>query len=168
MSDSRREQLIQDLRASQQQVVDALAATQRIQDWQREQLEWSFRDLAAHLAAVEKQCHLRRIQRIASGKEPQLNGYTVQVHDDEPDDISESLRQWMANREELILYVEQLEDQQLEYVGNHDKIGAITVLDALQEMLDQDLGNFRHVCQLILDYYEDHNGSSVPLLVLEP
>ena len=48
-----------------------------------------------------------------------------------------------------------LSEQELRFTGAHEDVGDITLLDALQEILDQDRGNFRHVCQLIADYYEE-------------
>lgn len=155
MSEHIRRQLLQELQTSQQQVVDVLTATEPIQDWQREPVEWSFRYLAAHLAAVEKQCHLRRVKRIASGETPRLNRYADVADDLGEHDMRESLEEWTAARRRLIEYVSDLDDRQLHYVGIHEKIGAITLLDALQEILDQDQGNFRHVCQLIIDYCEE-------------
>lgn len=155
MSEQTRQQLLKDLQSSQQQVVDVLSATESIQDWQREPVEWSFRYLAAHLAAVEQQCHFRRVKRIASGETPRLSGYSDIADDLDDHDMRESLQQWIAARKRLIAYVNELDDQQLEYVGIHEKIGEITVLDALQEILEQDHGNFRHVCQLIVDYCEE-------------
>jgi hypothetical protein len=155
MSEHTRRQLLQDLQTSQQQVVDVLAATERIQDWQREPVEWSFRYLAAHLAAVEKQCHLRRVKRIASGETPRLHGYSDVADDLDEHDMRESLDEWTEARRRLIDYVSDLDDRQLNYVGIHEKIGAITLLDTLQEILEQDQGNFRHVCQLIIDFCEE-------------
>jgi hypothetical protein len=155
MSEYARQQLLQDLQASQQQVVNALAATEGIQDWQREPVEWSFRHLAAHLAAVEQQCHLRRVKRIASGDTPRLRRYSEIAEGLGEHELRESLREWIAARQRLIRFVKDLDDRQLHYIGIHEKIGAMTLLDALQEILEQDLGNFRHVCQLIVDYYEE-------------
>lgn len=155
MSATTLSQLLKDLQTSQEQVVNALAATERIQDWQREPVEWSFRYIAAHLAAIEEQCHLHRVKRIASGDTPRLNGYAGVANDLGNHDVRESLKQWMEARQELVDFVSDLDDQQLHYIGIHEKIGQMTLLDALQEILDQDHGNFRHVCQLIIDYCEE-------------
>jgi hypothetical protein len=100
MTDKTRAQLIDELAASQQEVSRLLASTAAIQDWQREPAEWSFRYLAAHLAAVERERNLPRI---------------------------------------------------------HPAVGEITLLDALDELHDQDLGHARHIRQLIEDYLEDSN-----------
>lgn len=155
MPEDTRQQLLQDLQISQQQVVNILAATEDIQDWQREPVEWSFRDLAAHLVAVEEQCHFRRVKRIASGNTPRIHGYSEIADDLGDHDVHKSLREWIAARQELIDYVDNLDERQLHYIGIHEKIGAMTVLDALQEIVEQDQGHFRHVCQLIIDYYEE-------------
>ena len=155
MSEPTRQQLLRDLQASQQQVVDVLASTEKIQDWQREPVEWSFRHLAAHLVELEQRYHLRRVQRIASGDMPRLRLYNESAEDIDEQAVSESLREWIAARQELLDFVSSLDDHQLHFIGIHEQIGAMTVLDALQEMLEQDQGTFRHICQLIVDYLEE-------------
>lgn len=155
MSECTRRQLLQDLQTAQQQVVDVLASTEGIQDWQREPVEWSFRYLAAHLAELEQQYHFRRVKRIASGGTPRLHRYSDIAETVDDQDLRDSLREWIVARQRLIAFVSELDDRQLHFIGIHEKIGAMTVLDALQEMLEQDHGNFRHVCQLIVDYFEE-------------
>lgn len=110
--------------------------------------------LAAHLAAVETSCHLARVRGIAAGNTPWLRLYSASA----PDlymDLRESLRQWVAVRGQLLDFVRQLSDRQLAYIGVHEQVGPMTVLDTLEEMLEQDHGNLRHVRQLITAYYEE-------------
>ena len=126
-----------------------------VQDWQREPVEWSFRYIAALLATVEQSCHLRRVKRIASGNNPTLNRYNYTAADFAQIDLRDSLPAWIAARQQLIDFVSRLSDRELHFTGAHEEVGSITVLDALQEILEQDQGNFRHVCQLIVDYYEE-------------
>ena len=79
MSQPSREQLLQELESSQNQVSALLASMAHVQDWQPEPAEWSFRFIAAHLAAVEQQVYLHRIRRIASGQTPVLTHYENQA-----------------------------------------------------------------------------------------
>jgi hypothetical protein len=155
MSVDMREQLLQDLIISQAQVIEVLESMADVQDWQPEPVEWSFRYIAAHLANVEKKVHLRRVQRIASGENPRLSLYVTTAAGFQDLDLRDSLRQWVQTRRELIHFVGQLSERQLEYTGLHEKVGPITLMETLQEILVQDQGNFRHVCRLIDEYNEE-------------
>lgn len=155
MSVNLRDQLLQDLIISQAQVIEVLESMADVQDWQPEPVEWSFRYIAAHLANVEKKVHLRRVQRIASGGNPHLDLYATTAAGYQDLDLSDSLRQWVQTRRELVRFVRRLSDRQMEYTGLHEKVGPITLLDTLQEILEQDQGNFRHVCRLIDEYNEE-------------
>lgn len=156
MGDLTREQLLMELQHSQTQVIKLLEAMAPVQDWQPEPVEWSFRFLAAHLANVERTCYLPRVMRIASGETPTLDLYTNTAADYQKADLHISLKRWVAARLELLQFVKSLSDQQLAYIGIHESLGPMTVLELLHEILDQDRGNLRHVRQLILAYQEDH------------
>jgi hypothetical protein len=151
-----REQLLKELERSQTQVVKLLESMAPVQDWQPEPVEWSFRLIAAHLATVERTCHLPRVMRMASGETPQLNLYTNTAAGYQQADLHRSLKRWVTTRLELIHFVKGLSEPQLAYVGIHESLGPMTVLDMLHEILAQDQGNLRHVRQLIAAYEEDH------------
>lgn len=150
-----RDQLLQELQVSQKQVVRLLEAMADVQDWQPEPVEWSFRLIAAHLATVEQSCHLRRVMKIASGERPYFDHYFNVGANFAGVDLRDSLRHWESTRRQLIAFVRELSESQLTFVGFHEAVGPMTVLDALQEMLDQDQGNLRHVRQLIVAYHEE-------------
>jgi hypothetical protein len=156
MGELTRKQLLQELQRSQTQVVKLLEAMTPIQDWQPEPAEWSFRLIAAHLATVERTCHLPRIQRIASGETPMLTLYTNTAAGYQKADLHKSLKRWIAARRELVDFVNSLSTRQLEYTGIHESLGPMTVLEILREILAQDQGNLRHVRQLIEVYQEDN------------
>lgn len=156
MADLTRDQLLTELQRSQTQVIKLLETSAPIQDWQPEPAEWSFRFIAAHLAAVEQTCHLQRVTRIASGENPTLTLYTNTSANYQKADLRKSLKKWTATRRELIDFVKSLSDRQLTYIGIHESLGPVTVLDLLNEILEQDRGNLRHVRQLIIAYQEDH------------
>jgi hypothetical protein len=155
MTELTRDELLDKLQASQDQIVRLLESMVGVQDWQPEPVEWSFRLIAAHLATAECKCHLRRVRSIAAGDTPQLDNYTNVGADFAAQDLRDSLAAWVATRQQLIAFVRDLSAPQLSYVGLHEAVGPMTVLDALQELLDQDQGNLRHVYQLILAYLED-------------
>jgi hypothetical protein len=137
-------------------VVKLLEAMAPVQDWQPEPAEWSFRFIAAHLAAVERTCHLPRVISIASGETPTLSLYSNTATDYQKTDLHKSLKRWVAVRHELISFVNSLSPHQLRYIGIHESLGPRTLLETLQEILAQDQGNLRHVRQLIVAYQEDH------------
>lgn len=152
---STRAQLLRDLQTSQTQVIRLLESMADVQDWQPEPAEWSFRLIAAHLATVEQACHLRRVTEIASGVTPVLDLYANSHVVPTPAGLHDSLQVWIAVRRRLIAYVYELSEAQLGYIGIHPALGPMTVLDTLQEVLDQDQGNLRHVYQLIAVYHEE-------------
>jgi hypothetical protein len=156
MAELTREEVLKELQRSQKQVVALLESMAPVQDWQPEPAEWSFRFLAAHLAAVEQTCHLPRLIRIASGETPMLGLYSNTAADYQKVDLHKSLKRWVASRHELIDFVKTLSPRQLTYIGIHESLGPMTVLELLHEILDQDQGNLRHVRQLIIAYQEDH------------
>ena len=156
MTEYTRDELLKELQRSQKQVVKLLAVIAPVQDWQPDPVEWSFRFLAAHLASLEQTCHLPRVIRIASGETPTLDLYSNTAADYQHSDVHKSLKRWVAVRKELLDFVKRLTPRQLTYIGIHESLGPITIVELLHEILEQDQGNLRHVRQLILAYQEDH------------
>ena len=156
MGELTREQLVVELQRSQSQVIKLLEAMAPVQDWQPEPAEWSFRFLAAHLAAVERTCHLPRVIRIASGETPTLGLYTTTAADYQQTDMRKSLKRWVTTRQELVDFVKSLSARQLTYIGIHESLGPMSLLEMLNKVLEQDQGNLRHLRQLIVAYQEDH------------
>lgn len=150
-----RDQYLRELQSSQAQVVRLLESMADVQDWQPEPAEWSFRLIAAHLATVEQACHFHRVVAIASGGTPGIDLYTNRAIPPAPADLQESLQKWIAMRRRLIAFVAALAEPQMAYVGIHPVVGPVTLLEVLQDILDQDQGNLRHVYQLITAYYEE-------------
>jgi hypothetical protein len=150
-----RAQLLADLQQTQEQVVRLLQSMAHVQDWQPEPAEWSFRYIAAHLATVEQQCHLRRVRQIASGKSPHFAHYTNRGTDFAYTDLRDSLETWISTRQKLIEFVQELSTSELHFIGVHEKVGARSLLEELQEIVEQDQGNLRHVYQLIIAYHEE-------------
>lgn len=155
MDGDTRAQLLLELEASQQKMVRLLESVAEIQDWQPEPVEWSFRYIAAHLARVEQSLHLHRVMGIASGEGPHFLPYSNIASNFSDVDLRDSLHKWVSTRRKLIQFVSGLSDSELRFIGFHQTVGPMTVLDALREMLEQDQGNLRHLFQLILAYQEE-------------
>ena len=155
MSQRTREELIASLRESQREVSALLESMADVQDWQREPAEWSFRYLAAYLAAVEYDCYLPRVSRIASGNNPHLDSYMNGGLDYSSHELRDSLNRWSRARREVIDLVCRLTDDELAFTATHDTYGVLTVLDALEDIAIQDQGHIRHIMQLIEDYYDE-------------
>ena len=154
MADTSIAKQIKELTASQHEVCQLLEEMAYVQDWQHEPAEWSFRFLAAHLAEVEEECHFPRIVAIASGERPHFGAYYDSGLDFSDRDLAESVRTWIDARRRLLAFVNDLPLERLELAGVHEDLGEVTVIDLLEHMLEQDLGNARHVQQLIKDYYK--------------
>lgn len=152
-----REELVAELRQSQEAVARLLASMATVQDWQPEPAEWSFRYIAAHLAAVEETCHLDRVEKIATGDTPDIANYRDRGVDFSGEELLESLEKWQTLRRRLLSVVGKLSARELRFIGIHEKLGALSLLDALREIVDQDQGHLRHIRRLIVAYYEEHH-----------
>lgn len=152
--------LVAELQETQHDVTRLLHTMAPVQDWQPEPAEWSFRYIAAHLAAVEEECHLVRVQRIAAGNTPTIANYRDRGIDFSEQDLADSLDQWRNTRRTLLDFVAGLPPRALTYIGIHEKLGVVSLLDTLQEMVDQDRGHLRHIRRLIVAYHEDGPGQS--------
>src|SRR5438445_10470359 len=69
---------------------------------------WNLRDIAAHLAATERECYEPRIRAIASGENPSFDIYTNDDTDFSGIQLENALDEWSASRERLIAYVRTL------------------------------------------------------------
>ncbi len=155
MAEKTRDELIVSLRHSQQIVARLLELTADIQDWQREPAEWSFRLTAAHLATIERDCHLARITQVVAGDHPHFAPFVSTYLDQEGADLVTSLAEWAMLRSHLLDFVVSLSDEELHYTGTHDTLGTVTVIDLLNDLSARDDRQFRYVEQLIVDYLEE-------------
>ncbi len=148
--------IYQQLRESQKQFVDAIRPFYLKQDWRLSPGEWSFREVAAHMATTEEECFKERVRLIASGQNPEFEYYLNDGRDFSHLDLEESIHKWRANREEIILDLKQLPDEAWENTGVHLTFGTIKLVDLLKIMLDHDLGHLQEMQPMI----EGANSSS--------
>jgi len=99
---------------------------------------WSLRDVAAHLAASEREAFEPRIRAIAAGERPAFDLYTNDETDFGGVQLEDALEEWAATRGRLLDFVRELSDEERAHTGHHHKYGDITVERYLQIALDHD------------------------------
>ncbi len=99
---------------------------------------WSLRDIAAHLAASEREAFEPRIRAIASGSRPNFGFYNNDDTDFSGVQLEDALNEWGETRSRLLDFVRGLSDDQRASVGVHERYGEISVERYLQIALDHD------------------------------
>ena len=140
-----RTQLVNDLLNSQQAITEFLTTVAGKQEWRPAPKQWSFRQIAWHLAITERECLLDRVQRIASGSNPTFGIYLDREAEFMTRDLHFALEQWADARQTVIDVVNALPESALSHTGYHPSFGRLTVLGYLQIFLDHDQ---RHLADL--------------------
>jgi hypothetical protein len=105
---------------------------------------WNLRDIAAHLAATERDCYEPRIRAIASGENPLFDFFTNEETDFSGIHLDEALDEWNATRARLIDYVETLDGEQRNRLkGRHERYGEVSVDRYLEIALEHDRDHLR-------------------------
>jgi hypothetical protein len=115
-----------------------LAPLAKVQDWRPEVDRWSFRFLAAHLAATERECFQERIHRIAADRQPSFAYYSDTGRDFGDRDLRVSLESWQDTRKALFAFVRQLPSSAWDMKGQHERYGDIGIWDVLRSMQEHD------------------------------
>ncbi|TMF78733.1 MAG: DinB family protein [Chloroflexi bacterium] len=105
---------------------------------------WNLRDIAAHLAATERDCYEPRIHAIASGENPSFGFFTNDEDDFSGIQLESALEEWIATRSRLIDYVRALDGEQRgRLTGHHERYGEVTVERYLEIALEHDQDHLR-------------------------
>jgi hypothetical protein len=140
------ETLLEELKASQQLVV---AMTQLVaEDVPARVGAWNLRDIAAHLAATEKECFEPRVRAMAAGQRPEFEYYSNDERDFDGITLQTALTEWTDTRNRLIDFVRGLNDEERRRVGVHTKFGEVTVDAYLRIALDHDQDHLRSLERL--------------------
>jgi len=140
------ETLLEELKASQQLVV---AMTQLVADDVPARVgAWNLRDIAAHLAATERECFEPRIRAMAAGQRPEFEWYSNDERDFDGITLQSALTDWTDTRNQLIDFVRGLSDEERSRVGVHTKFGEVTVDAYLRIALDHDQDHLRSLERL--------------------
>jgi len=129
--------ILDDLMNSQQIVIAMLRIS--AEDPSARVGAWDLRDIAAHLAASERDCYVPRIRSIAAGENPTFGLFTNDDTDFSGIHLDDALDEWTATRTVLIGYVRTLdEDQRTRLIGHHEQYGRVTVDRYLEIALKHD------------------------------
>jgi hypothetical protein len=104
---------------------------------------WSLRDIAAHLAASEREAFEPRIRAIGSGENPTFGIYNNDDTDFSGVHLEEALDEWGETRGRILDYVRGLSDEERARTGHHETYGDVTVDRYLQIALDHDRDHLR-------------------------
>lgn len=132
-------QLIEKLHISHQHLEQLLSGFAPDQDGQPAPGQWSFREIAAHMAEAEEGCLLPRIRLIATGTYPHFEFYQNNQGDFSHLDLLDSLERWAKTRRKVIDFVASLTPEQLTYTATHAAFGTITIADYLSEFHKHDV-----------------------------
>lgn len=136
------EDILERLVASQQLVIAMLRVA--TDDSSARVGAWDLRDIAAHLAASERDCYVPRIRAIASGDSPVFDFFTNDGSDFSGIHLEDAVDEWIATRTMLIGYVRTLgEDQRRLLTGRHERYGDVTVNRYLEIALEHDGDHLR-------------------------
>jgi hypothetical protein len=104
---------------------------------------WDLRDIAAHLAATERDCYVPRIRSIAAGENPSFDFFTNDGADFSGVHLDDALDEWTATRLMLLGYVKTLDGEQRALTGRHERYGEVTVDRYLEIALEHDRDHLR-------------------------
>ena len=136
------EDMLDDLVSSQQLVIAMLRVS--AEDPSARVGAWDLRDIAAHLAATERDCYMPRLRAIAAGEHPAFGLFTNDGTDFSGIHLDEALDEWTATRLMLIGYVKTLDaDQRTALTGRHERYGDVTVDRYLEIALAHDRDHLR-------------------------
>lgn len=152
MSETIKKQLIQNVIASQNYLCALLESIADDQDWQADPSEWSFRYIAAHLATVDRDCYLDRVNRISAGENPYFEAYYNTGWDFSQFALSDSLRAWKTTRKKILELVDALPEDKLLLSGTHATEGKITVFDVLRMMSTHDQEHIQNLEPVLTQY----------------
>ena len=131
------ETILDDLQNSQQLMIGMLHAS--AEDPSARVGAWDLRDIAAHLAASERESYVPRIRAIAAGDNPTFGLYTNDDTDFSGIHLDDALDEWVATRTMLIGFVRALDDdQRTKLTGHHETYGEVTVDRYLEIALQHD------------------------------
>ena len=162
------ESQIADYLASQDRLCALFFSIANHQDWQPSPHEWSFRFIAAHMAQVELDCHLRRVQEISAGENPHYTYYLNTGWDFSAYAIQDSISLWRERRNEVVMTLRRLDSDQLNMTGTHDSFGTIRAIDIIRLALDHDKEHEEHMNQILVDFKAGKGRYAYPGTAIVP
>lgn len=161
MGPAQRQRLLKRLEASQKQAAGLLRSMAAYQDWPDRPGQYSFRDLAAWLAALDEECFLPGIKEIARGDNPYIEPYHWR-NDAGPVPLTAWLERWTATRRKLINFMAALPGESWLLAGRHATFGPVTLLGLLLVLMDHDREHLQQIEQKISDWSRAQGGCEEP------
>lgn len=161
MSAQRGQRLIRELQISQQHISGLLISMAGDQDWKPAPDQWSFREVAAHLATCAKECVQPRIQLIAAGDNPTFDYYWNTGRDFGQSELMDSLREWAVTRQAIFDFVQALPEDKFALTGTHKTFGPITISDYLQVDLDHDREHLRDLEAMVAAHQKSKGPQAI-------
>jgi hypothetical protein len=133
-------------------ILDELAASQQLvstmiriaaDDQSARVGAWSLRDIAAHLAASEREAFDPRVRAMAAGERPTFTFYDNDDTDFSGIQLEDALNEWTAIRGRLLDFVRALSPEERARVGFHERFGEVSVDRYLQIALNHDREHLR-------------------------
>ncbi|HKC18156.1 MAG TPA: DinB family protein [Candidatus Dormibacteraeota bacterium] len=129
--------ILDDLANSQQLMIAMLRVSE--EDPSARVGAWDLRDIAAHLAATEREAYVPRIRAIAAEENPVFGFYNNDDTDFSGIHLDDAIDEWVATRAMLIGFVRTLaEEQRTVLTGQHERFGKVTVDRYLEMALRHD------------------------------
>jgi hypothetical protein len=134
--------ILDDLVSSQQLVIAMLRVS--VEDPSARVGAWDVRDIAAHLAATERDCYVPRIHAIAAGENPTFGLYSNDDTDFSGIHLDDAVDEWTATRLMLTGFVRTLgAEQRTVLTGRHEQYGEVTIDRYLEIALQHDRVHLR-------------------------
>lgn len=143
-----------DLLDLQSKICDLLLSIDPYQDWKPSDDAWTFRQIAAHMAKVERECHINRIDTLRRANNPTFSYYYNTVEELGDADMSDSITKWRENRRQLIERLQQLRPADEKRIGQHDVFGEINPFSVARIALDHDTQHLNHLQKMVTQFNE--------------
>lgn len=131
--------LVQALITTQRQMCELLLSVTAVAQWRPSTDEWSFRDVAAHMAVAEQECFLVRAKRLVTEENPQFDYYHNSDRDFRNQSLPAALETWTQTRQQLLAFVRSLPADAFSRYGTHPRFGHMALPDLLRLMHAHDL-----------------------------
>lgn len=136
---------LEKLHRSQQEIVRLLNQARDHQDWSPADDRWSFREIAAHLAATERECFLPRVKQFRTEEQPRFSYYHNTGRDFSGHDIQDSLAEWKRSRQSVMENARSLEGNQLHKEALHETMGKMDLGGLLELILSHDKEHLQEI-----------------------
>lgn len=132
------QKILHDLQHSQQETLQLLERGINTPDWRPAPDRWSFREIAAHLAATEEECFLQRVKKFREEQQPRFSYYHNSDRDFSQHDMEDAMAAWKRARQALSELVQALDTHHKKKTAHHETMGEMDLEGLLELILSHD------------------------------